>query len=120
MRFTPTDDWVQLDVDIKIKERGLYMPDGTRAQIKGTNYHKLATVVAVGPGRMNDEGKMLPPPPFKKGDRVVLYRLYEDNVIEIGSLKIIVVDPNQIFARVYEESEADRADTTDTPAGNAG
>lgn len=70
-RFTPILDRCLVLIDEKPTETasGLLIP-----ATAGNDYeqHRLATVVAVGPGRFNEAGERIPMP-VKEGDRVLLH-----------------------------------------------
>lgn len=57
---------------------------------------QTGTVLAVGPGKMDKEGKNLPMP-VKKGDRVV-YSKYGGNEVLDGDEEVLIVRADDIYA----------------------
>ena len=75
----------------KTTESGIVIPETAEKEkpIKGK-------VLAVGPGKVTDEGKRIPVP-VKEGD-VVLFKKYGPDEIEIEVKKYIVADEEDILA----------------------
>lgn len=71
---------------------GFYLPD--KAQEKP----KTAKVVAVGPGKQNDEGKALPMT-VKVGDRII-YKSYSTTEVKHDGQDYILVQESDILATV--------------------
>jgi chaperonin GroES len=85
MAFTPMSDRVLVKfVDRKKKsDGGIYIPDS--AQEKSSE----GEVVAVGPGRVTDAGKMVKPT-LKAGDRVFLSKYAGTEIILDGVLHLVL------------------------------
>lgn len=121
-KVIPCDNWLLIDPDILRQKGKIVLPDAQRGRsgdgvIDGMRYNRLATVLAVGPGKIDpDTGKRNPPPDFAVGDRVVLYKLYQDNFVEIGSAKYCLIDPDQVFAKTTLEPDDGDAAPTEPPA----
>lgn len=63
---------VQADIEARKTSGGLFMP--TSADILGDKIdpnYRVGTVVAVGPGRVREDGSLIPMP-YRKGQRVVM------------------------------------------------
>ena len=71
---------------------GLYIPD--TAQEKP----QQGTVVAVGPGKLNEEGDRLPME-LEEGDRVI-YGKYAGNEVEIGGQEYLLIEEEQVLGVV--------------------
>ncbi|KAG8461565.1 hypothetical protein KFE25_001169 [Diacronema lutheri] len=92
---------VQADTEAKKSAGGLYLP--TVADIVGDQIdpnYRVGTVVAVGPGRVREDGSLIPMP-FKKGQRVVMPGSSSIGVqldILLGSLGLFAYRYNEIVA----------------------
>jgi len=74
----------------EVAEGGIVIPDTAREKpIKGE-------IVAVGPGRKDDDGKIIPMN-VKKGDTVV-FRKYAGNEIVIDDEELLIVEEDDILA----------------------
>jgi chaperonin GroES len=74
----------------EVVEGGIVIPDTAREKpIKGE-------VIAVGPGRRDDSGKIIPMS-VKEGDLVV-FRKYAGNEIVIDDEELLIVDEDDILA----------------------
>ena len=73
-------------------ESGIYLPEGAKEK------PQTATVVAVGPGKLNDDGSRTEPS-VKKGDTVV-YGKYGGTEIEIGGEDLVVVRESELLGVV--------------------
>lgn len=71
---------------------GLYIPDTAKEK------PQQGEVVAVGPGRMTDEGKRVPPD-VKKGDRV-LYGKYSGTEVNVGDEGYLILRESDVLAIV--------------------
>ncbi|MCR4562153.1 MAG: co-chaperone GroES [Bacilli bacterium] len=57
----------------------------------------VATIVAIGPGKLNEEGKRIPNALLKVGDKVV-YREYSGTEYEEGEHKYLLIKEEDILA----------------------
>jgi len=71
---------------------GLYIPD--TAKEKPTT----GEVIAVGPGRINDEGKALPMP-VKVGDKVI-YGKYSGTPFTVDGEEVMIIKASDILAKL--------------------
>lgn len=102
MRFVPNSDRVLVKVDRQADERKvaggmLYAPSTAAA-----DGARVGTVVAVGPGKLNDATFVgIGRPPFSAGDRVVL-----DSVggleVEVSGEKLVLVRCEEILGKFVE------------------
>ena len=93
MNIKPLSDHVFLEAmeDNKVTKSGIVLPDTAEKEkpIRGR-------VVAVGPGKRNDRGELLPLS-LKIGD-LVLFKKYGPDEIEIEGKKYLVAEENDILA----------------------
>ncbi|MEO0140340.1 MAG: co-chaperone GroES [candidate division WOR-3 bacterium] len=76
----------------EVAEGGIVIPDTAKEKpIKGE-------VIAVGPGRTDENGKLIPMS-VKEGD-IVVFRKYAGNEITIGDEELLIVDEDDILAIV--------------------
>lgn len=69
---------------------GLYLPDTAKEKpIEGT-------VIAVGPGKTSDDGKLIPPA-VKAGDKV-LYGKYSGTEVTVAGEEYLIMRESDIFA----------------------
>ena len=74
----------------EVVEGGIVIPDTAKEKpIKGT-------VIAVGPGRVNDKGETIPMN-VKEGDTVV-FRKYAGNEITVDDEDLLIVEEDDILA----------------------
>ena len=91
MKLAPLDDRVvikQSEAEAK-SVGGIILPDTAKEK------PQRGKVVAVGPGKMNDDGKRAEMS-VKKGDEV-LYAKYIGNDVEIDSKKYVILHENDIL-----------------------
>ena len=92
MKFRPLHDRIlvkRLESEAKTKG-GIIIPDTAKEK------PQEALVVAVGPGRVNDEGKVTPLD-VKKGDKV-LFGKYSGTEVKVDGQEILVVKEDDILA----------------------
>lgn len=70
---------------------GIYLPDTASKERP-----EQGKVIAVGPGRMTDEGKRIPPT-VKKGD-VVLFTKYGPNEVKVDEKEYLIAREEDILA----------------------
>lgn len=70
---------------------GIVLPD-----IAEKEKPEQGKVIAVGPGRVNDDGKVIPMS-IKKGDKV-LFTKYSPNEIKVGTQELLVIKEEDILA----------------------
>jgi chaperonin GroES len=70
---------------------GIYLPDTAKEK------PQEGEVIAIGPGRMTDEGKRIPPD-LKVGDRVI-YSKYGGSEIKIDDVEMIILRESDILAK---------------------
>jgi chaperonin GroES len=73
---------------------GLYIPDTAKEK------PQQGEVVAVGPGRMTDEGKRIAPE-VKKGDRV-LYGKYSGTEVNVGDEPYLILRESDVLAIIKQ------------------
>jgi len=71
---------------------GLYIPDTAKEK------PQQGEVVAVGPGRVNDEGKRIEPE-LKTGDRVI-YGKYSGTEVTVGDEEVLILRESDVLAVV--------------------
>lgn len=80
--------------EMEVKRGGIIIPDTAKEKpMEGE-------VVEVGPGRMTDEGKKMPPE-VKKGDRV-LYGKYSGTEVTIDGQEYLIMRESDIFAIIQK------------------
>jgi chaperonin GroES len=93
-KITPSEDRVVIapSDDAETMRGGLYIPD--TAKEKPTQ----GEIIAVGPGRTNDEGKLIPTG-FKVGDRVI-YGKYSGTPYTIDGDEVMIIKASDILAKL--------------------
>ena len=92
--ITPLDDRILIN-PTKAEEKtasGIFLPEAAKEK------PMTATVVAVGPGKLTDNGKRAKIS-VKKGD-VVVYGKYSGNEIEIDGQTLVIVRENELLGVV--------------------
>ncbi|MEW5994587.1 MAG: co-chaperone GroES [Candidatus Zixiibacteriota bacterium] len=74
----------------EVKKGGIIIPDTAKEK------PMQGEIIEVGPGRMTDDGKKIPPE-VKKGDRV-LYGKYSGTEVSIGGDDYLIMRESDIFA----------------------
>jgi chaperonin GroES len=92
--LNPLADWVVAEQEEAVTKTasGLYLPD------KAAEKPKIAKVVAVGPGKVGDDNKLVPVN-LKVGDRIV-YKSYSTTEVKVGDKEYILVKEEDILATV--------------------
>ena len=94
MKLEPLDDRVVVEpMEAEEKTKGgIVLPD--TAQEKP----QKGTVIAVGPGRVADDGKRIPPT-VKKGDKVI-YAKYGGMEVEADGKEYMILRESDILAKI--------------------
>lgn len=98
LNFKPLSDFVLLDpIEITETAGGLHLPSGVNPDDLAK-----ARVIAAGPGRTTNDGKVLPMP-LEVGD--VVYRLTRNNpmVIQLNGKQYAVASAGEVIAKVPRE-----------------
>ena len=90
----PLADWVVAEQEEAVTKTasGLYLPD------KAAEKPKIAKVVAVGPGKVGDDNKLIPVN-LKIGDRIV-YKSYSTTEVKVNDKEYILVKEEDVLATV--------------------
>jgi chaperonin GroES len=93
MSIKPLADRVLLEPveEEKVTESGIYLPDTAKEK------PVMAKVVEIGPGKTNDEGKLIPLT-VKQGD-VVVFSKYSGTEVKVGDKNFLIVSENDILAK---------------------
>jgi len=94
MKVTPLYDRVLLKrlEEKEVKKGGIIIPDTAKEK------PQEAEVIAVGKGRVNDEGKIVPLE-VKKGDRVLIGK-YSGTEVTIDGVEHIILREEEILAKL--------------------
>jgi len=97
MAVKPLDDRVLVKpVEAETKtESGIYLPEGAAEK------PQQGKVVAVGPGRLTEDGSKRAPVAVKKGDRVV-YGKYAGSKIEIKGVEHLILRESDLLGLVED------------------
>ncbi|MDO9578246.1 MAG: co-chaperone GroES [Candidatus Cloacimonadales bacterium] len=93
MKLKPLDERVAIEVKEDLVEKnvgGIIIPDTAKEK------PQIGEIIAVGPGRTNDEGKVIPLP-LKIGDRVIFSK-YGGDEFDIEGKKIKIISRSDILA----------------------
>ncbi len=80
--------------ETEMKKGGIIIPDTAKEK------PMQGKIVEVGPGRMTDDGKKIPPE-VKKGDRV-LYGKYSGTEVSIADEEYLIMRESDIFAIIQD------------------
>lgn len=92
MRIHPLADRILVEPETEKRKGGIVIPDTAKEE------PQKGKVVAVGAGRLDDEGKRIPPD-LKKGDRV-LFKKYSGTEIDIDDHKYLIMDEGDVLATI--------------------
>jgi len=94
MKVTPLADRVLLKrlEEQEVKKGGIIIPDTAKEK------PQEAEVIAVGKGRVNDEGKVVPLE-VKKGDKVLVGK-YSGTEVKIDGVEHIILREEEILAKI--------------------
>ena len=73
-----------------------------KGRFKGQAYEDKGEILAVGPGRKNDEGELIVPN-VKVGDRV-LFGKYSGQTVKVDGEELLVMKEDDLFAVVEGEA----------------
>ncbi|MGE5381053.1 MAG: co-chaperone GroES [Methylocystaceae bacterium] len=97
MKLTPLADRVVVKVEEKAEEKtksGIVLPDTAKEK------PQEGTVIAVGPGRILDDGSRVPVD-VKVGDKVI-YSKYAGNEVKIDGEEYLLLEERNILAKVED------------------
>ena len=92
MKLKPLDDRVVIETK-ELEEKnvgGIIIPDTAKEK------PQIGEIIAVGPGKTNDDGKIIPLS-LKVGDRI-LYAKYGGTEVDIQDKKYIIISRSDILA----------------------
>ena len=94
MKLEPLDDRIVVEpMEAESKTKGgIVLPD--TAQEK----QQKGKVIAVGPGRVADDGKRIPPT-VKKGDKVI-YARYGGSEIDVDGKEYMILRESDVLAKI--------------------
>jgi chaperonin GroES len=94
MKVVPLRDRVLIrrNEEQEMKKGGIIIPDTAREK------PQEAEVIAVGKGRISDEGKVIPLT-VKKGDKVLIGK-FSGTEVEIGGIDHVIVREEEILAKI--------------------
>jgi len=94
MKVIPLHDRVLLKriEENEVKKGGIIIPDTAKEK------PQEAEVIAVGEGRISDEGKVIPIT-VKKGDKVLVGK-FSGTEVEIGGIEHVIVREEEILAKI--------------------
>ena len=94
MKVVPLRDRVLIrrNEEQEMKKGGIIIPDTAREK------PQEAEVIAVGKGRISDEGKVIPLA-VKKGDKVLIGK-FSGTEVEIGGIDHVIVREEEILAKI--------------------
>jgi len=93
MSIKPFADRVLLEPveEEKVTDSGIYLPETSKEK------PVMAKVVEVGPGKTNNEGKLIPLT-VKQGD-VVVFSKYAGTEVKVGDKNYLIVNETDILAK---------------------
>jgi len=93
MEFVPTRDRVVVEIkEAETKSKGgIIIPDTA-----GKDRPKEGIVIAVGKGKVDSKGKIIPMQ-VKKGDKII-YTEYAGNELEMNGKKLLILKEEEILA----------------------
>ncbi len=94
MKVTPLSDRVLLKrlEEQEVKKGGIIIPDTAKEK------PQEAEVIAVGKGRMTEDGKLIPTE-VKKGDRVLIGK-YSGTEVTIDGVEHVILREEEILAKI--------------------
>jgi chaperonin GroES len=94
MKLEPLDDRIvvkPMEAEEKTKG-GIVLPDTAKEK------PQKGTVISVGPGRVADDGKRIPPT-VKKGDKVI-YAKYGGSEIDVDGKEYMILRESDVLAKI--------------------
>jgi chaperonin GroES len=94
MKLEPLDDRIVVEpMEAEEKTKGgIVLPDTAKEK------PQKGTVIAVGPGRVADDGKRIPPT-VKKGDKVI-YAKYGGSEIDVDGKEYMILRESDVLAKI--------------------
>jgi chaperonin GroES len=94
MKLEPLDDRIVVEpMEAESKTKGgIVLPDTAKEK------PQKGTVIAVGPGRVADDGKRIPPT-VKKGDKVI-YAKYGGSEIDVDGKEYMILRESDVLAKI--------------------
>ncbi len=93
MKLKPLDDRVVIEIKEELEEKnvgGIIIPDTAKEK------PQIGKIIAVGPGKMNDEGKIIPLS-LKVGDKV-LFSKYGGDDFDFKGKNVKIISRSDILA----------------------
>ena len=93
MKLKPLDDRVVIEIKEELEEKnvgGIIIPDTAKEK------PQIGEIIAVGPGKMNNEGKIIPLS-LKVGDKI-LYSKYGGDDFDFEGKKVKIISRSDILA----------------------
>ena len=96
MKVRPLQDRILVDrIDEEVKKGGIIIPDSAKEK------PQQGKVIAVGSGRVDDDGKRIPMD-VKKGD-IILFGKYSGNEIRIGDDEHLIMREDDVLAVIEKK-----------------
>jgi chaperonin GroES len=98
MKVRPLADRILVErIEEEVKKGGIIIPDSAKEK------PQQGKVIAVGPGRYDEGGKLVPMG-LKKGD-LILFGKYSGNEIRIGEEELLIMREEDVLAVVEKEAK---------------
>jgi chaperonin GroES len=98
MKVRPLQDRILVErVEEEVKKGGIIIPDSAKEK------PQQGKVIAVGPGRYDDSGKLVPMS-LKKGD-IILFGKYSGNDIRIGEDELLIMREEDVLAVIDKDTK---------------
>ncbi|MFO7650254.1 MAG: co-chaperone GroES [bacterium] len=98
MKVRPLQDRILVDrIDEEVKKGGIIIPDSAKEK------PQQGKVIAVGSGRVDDDGKRIPMD-VKKGD-IILFGKYSGSEIRVGEEEYLIMREEDVLAIVEKDSK---------------
>jgi len=96
MKIRPLQDRILVErIEEEVKKGGIIIPDSAKEK------PQQGKVIAVGPGRVDENGKRIPME-VKKGD-IILFGKYSGNEIRVGEDPHLIMREDDVLAVVEKE-----------------
>ncbi|MBM3322277.1 co-chaperone GroES [candidate division WOR-3 bacterium] len=96
MKIRPLQDRILVErIEEEVKKGGIIIPDSAKEK------PQQGKVIAVGPGRVDENGKRIPME-VKKGD-IILFGKYSGNEIRVGEDEHLIMREDDVLAVVEKE-----------------
>ncbi len=98
MKIRPLQDRILVErIEEEVKKGGIIIPDSAKEK------PQQGKVIAVGPGRFDEQGARIPME-VKKGD-TILFGKYSGNEIRIGEEEHLIMREDDVLAVIEKESK---------------